>query len=197
MSDDKTESVADGASVGDQIAAASRRLELQDPDIGLGLIDRNVNRLVEVIGVAVLCTIVATIFSNGIARYVFNVSFTWAEELVLLLAPWLAMTGVFLSVRRGTMIRIEFFFDKLPASVRAYVNGMGYIINIGVLSFMAWISYDFFKLFGHDMSPSLDIATGWSSSALMFGTGGAALAFVFAFHRERQQRQTLEGRDAS
>ena len=97
-----------------RIAEASRRQELRDPDEGLGLVDRAVNRVAEIIGVSALAIIVLTIFANAVGRYAFNWSIIWAEELVLLLVPWLAMTGVFLSVRRGTMIRIEYFFEKLP-----------------------------------------------------------------------------------
>lgn len=174
----------------DQIAEASRRLELHDPDEGQPFLDRLVNRAVEALGVVVLSTIVGTIFSNAVARYLFNVSFIWAEELVLLLVPWLAMTGVFLSVRRGTMIRIEFFFDKLAPKRRAVAADLGTLASVAVLAFMGWVSIDFLLLFGGDTSPYLDVATGLSSSALVFGAFGGALAFMVALHRERRRRRS-------
>jgi len=177
------------ASLADQIAEAGRRLELHDPDRALPPFERWINRTVEALGALVLCAIVGVVFSNAVARYAFNTSFLWAEELVLLLVPWLAMTGVFLSVRRGTMIRIEYFFERLPRKVRGPVANIGYLINIAVLVFMGWVSLDFLKLFGSDVSPYLDIATGWSTSALAFGGFGAALAFVVAFHHEWRERK--------
>ena len=171
-------------SLAEQIAEAGRRLELYDPDRGLPTFERWINRAVEALGALVLCTIVGVVFSNAVARYAFNTSLLWAEELVLLLVPWLAMTGVFLSVRRGTMIRIEYFFERLPMKVRGPVANIGYLVNIAVLVFMGWVSADFLMLFGGDVAPYLDIPTGWSTSALAFGAFGAALAFVVAFHHE-------------
>jgi len=179
-------------SLADQIAEAGRRLELYDPDRRLPPFERWVNRAVEALGALVLCTIVGVVFSNAVARYAFNTSFLWAEELVLLLVPWLAMTGVFLSVRRGTMIRIEYFFERLPRNVRGPVANIGYLINIAVLVFMGWVSLDFLKLFGGDVAPYLDVPTGWSTSALAFGGFGGALAFVVAFHHEWQGRRDGE-----
>lgn len=171
-------------SLADQISDAGRRLELQDPDQGLPPFGRWINRTVEGLGALVLCTIVGVVFSNAVARYVFNVSFLWAEELVLLLVPWLAMTGVFLSVRRGTMIRIDYFFGRLPKTWRLPISAFGYLVNVAVLIFMGWVSLDFLKLFGGDVSVYLNIPTGWSTSALAFGAFGAALAFLVAFHQE-------------
>jgi len=98
--------------------------------------------------------------------------------------PWLAMTGVFLSVRRGTMIRVDFFFEKFPPPIQAAIATFGYAVNVGVLLFMAWISLDFVRLFGGDVALYVEIPTGWSTSALVFGSAGAAMAFLAEFCRE-------------
>ena len=82
----------------EKIEEATKKLELADPDENAGLIDKCVNRLVEVVGVSVLVMIVVVIFTNAFSRYALNYSFSWAEELVQMSMPWLAMTGVFLSV---------------------------------------------------------------------------------------------------
>ena len=86
----------DEADLSVQIGEATRRQELADPDEGLPFLDRAVNKFVELIGAGVLCTIVGTIFVNAVSRYAFNYSFSWVEELVIYLTPWLAMTGMFL-----------------------------------------------------------------------------------------------------
>ncbi len=176
-----------------RIAEASRRQELRDPDEGLGPIDRAVNRLAEIVGVAALATIVVTIFANAVGRYAFNWSLIWAEELVLLLVPWLAMTGVFLSVRRGTMIRIEYFFEKLPRALRRPLGPLGHLLSVCVLTFMAGISVEFVLLFGSDRALYLEIPRMYSSSALVIGGFASALAFVAVLVRER--RGTRRGTD--
>ena len=169
-----------------RIAEASRRQELSDPDEGLGLVDRAVNRVAEVIGISALGTIVITIFANAVGRYAFNRSIIWAEELVLLLVPWLAMTGVFLSVRRGTMIRIEYFFEKLPLALRRPLGPLGHLCSACVLTFMAGISVQFVLLFGMDRALYLEIPRMYSSSALVVGGFASALAFIVVLVRERR-----------
>ena len=179
-----------------RIAETSRRQELRDPDEGLGRMDRAVNRIAEVIGVAVLGTIVLVIFANAIGRYAFNISFIWAEELVLLLVPWLAMTGVFLSVRRGTMIRIEYFFEKLPRGLRRPLGPLGHLFSACVLTFMAGISVQFILLFGADRALYLDIPRSYSSSALVIGGFASALAFAVLLvceHRRPPPRRAPDG----
>ena len=168
----------------ERIGQAGRDQELTDPDVGLGVIDRTVNRLVEVIGVGVLVVIVLTIFVNAFGRYAFNAHLLWAEELVLLLLPWLAMTGTFLAVRRGTMIRIDFFFERLPSTMRMPLALAGYLLCIGMLAFLGVISTRFVMLFGADPSPYLDLPTGWSTAALAIGGFAAATAFLVLLLRE-------------
>ena len=172
------------AGLGQHIAEATREQELQRQDVGLGAVDRTINRAVEVIGVALLVTIVATIFCNAFGRYVFDAHLLWAEELVLLLLPWLAMTGTFLAVRRGTMIRIDFFYERLPAGIRKPLALVGYALCVAALAFLGVISTRFVTLFGGDPSPYLDIATGWSTVALAIGGFAVAAAFLAILLRE-------------
>jgi TRAP-type C4-dicarboxylate transport system permease small subunit len=173
-----------GDDLADRIGHAGRRQELADPDAGLATIDRWVNRLVEIVGVTTLVVIVLTIFVNAFGRYALNAHLLWAEELVLLLLPWLAMTGTFLAVRRGTMIRIDFFFERLPRVVRTPLALAGYLICIAMLAFLGIIATRFVLLFGADPSPYLDIATGWSTAALAVGGFAAAVAFLALLLRE-------------
>lgn len=165
-------------SVADEIERSARQMELADPDDGLGRIDRAINRVVELIGVAALSAIVAVVFANATARYLLGGSFSWGEEMVQMTIPWLAMAGVFLSVRRGTMIRIDFFFEKLPASLRGAVARAGLAFNAAVLGLLAWVSFDFVRLFGGDMALYVGLPMGVSTSALVFGAAGAAMAFA-------------------
>ncbi len=175
------------------IEEATRRMELRHPDEGQPPADRIVNLVVEIVGVTVLVAIVAVVFSNAVARYALNYSFSWAEEMVQMGMPWLAMTGVFLSVRRGTMIRIDFFFEKIPLRWQGAVAKFGYAVNVGVLLFMAWVSLDFVRLFGGDVALYVQVPTGWSTSALVFGSAGAAMAYLAEFYKEWRYRDRNAG----
>ncbi len=178
---------ADADVLSEQIAEASRRQELADPDGGLPSLDRAVNKFVELIGGGVLCTIVGTIFANAVGRYVFNYSFGWAEELVIYLTPWLAMSGLFLAVRRGTMIRIDYFYAKLAPAIRSPVALLGNILSVAVLMFLGGISFKYVTLFGGDHTTHLNFFKGFSTGALMVGGFGAALAFLVVLVREAKR----------
>lgn len=170
--------------LGAQIDEVSRQQELSDPDASFGLLDRRINRIVEAMGVLTMLAIVATIFANAVGRYAFNAHLLWAEEVVLLLLPWLAMTGTFLAIRRGSMIRIDYFFERLPTRLLRPLAIAGYVVCVAMLCFLGVISIQFVKLFGSDTSPYLDIATGWSTVALAIGGFSAAAAFLALLLRE-------------
>lgn len=173
-----------GDDLAQQIGEVTRQQEFEDFDAGLGPVDRAINRLVEILGVSVLVVMVVTIFCNAIGRYAFDAHLIWAEELVLMLMPWLAMTGTFLAVRRGTMIQIDFFYARLPYAVRRPVALAGYALCVVMLAFLGVISTRFVQLFGSDPSPYLDIATGWSTIALVVGGFGVSVAFLAVLMRE-------------
>ena len=164
-----------------KITEASKSMELANPDADLSLINRVVNSIVEIVGVTVLSAIVVVVFVNAVARYALNFSFPWAEEFVQMSMPWLAMTGVFLSVRRGAMIRIDYFFEKIPQRLQAAVAIFGYMMNIAILLGLAYVSLDFVLLFGGDVALYVEMPTGWSTSALVCGAAGAAMAYFAEF----------------
>lgn len=171
----------DAQAVADRIDRTARKMELADPDEGMGRLDRIINRSVEAIGVLALSSIVLVVFMNASSRYLLNHSFTWAEEMVQMTMPWLAMSGVFLSVRRGSVIQIDFFFEKMPAWLRPVVARAGLAFNCLVLATLAYVSYDFVRLFGGDQTLYVGLPTGFSTSALMFGAAGVAMAYAAAF----------------
>ncbi|MDW3221978.1 MAG: TRAP transporter small permease [Paracoccaceae bacterium] len=171
----------DAKAVAEQIDRTARKMELADPDEGLGRLDTAINRSVEAIGVLALTSIVVVVFMNASSRYLMNYSFTWAEEMVQMTMPWLAMSGVFLSMRRGTVIRIDFFFEKMPAQIRPFIARAGLAFNCLVLATLAYVSYDFVRLFGGDKTLYVGLPTGASTSALMFGAAGVAMAYAAAF----------------
>ncbi|NNK79494.1 MAG: TRAP transporter small permease [Litoreibacter sp.] len=191
--EDRPKGDEDAGGIAAKIDETARRMELSDPDADLPVADRIINRIVEIIGVSALVAMVAVIFANATSRYLLNYSFSWAEEMVQMSMPWLAMTGVFLSVRRGTMIRIDFFFQKIPARLQPTVAYAGYVVNVCVLAFMAYVSLDFVRLFGGDVALYVQLPMGVSTSALVFGTAGAAMAYLAEFYREWHQRQNRTG----
>ena len=172
----------------ERIGAVSRRHELDDPDRGLPLADRVINRAVELLGVGLLGGIFAIVLANALSRYALNYSFVWAEEVVISLVPWLAVTGLFLSVRRRQMIRIEFFLDKFPPAVRRTLAVLAELLGAVMLAWLAWLGFNYVATFGGDPTPYLALPKGLFTSALCLGSAAAALAFGAAAWRELRGR---------
>jgi TRAP-type C4-dicarboxylate transport system permease small subunit len=175
--------------LGARVGAASRRLELEDPDRGLPLADRIVNRAVEFLGVSLLAGIFALIFINALTRYALNYSFIWVEEVVIGLVPWLAVTGLFLSVRRRQMIQIEFFLDKFPPAGRRLLAALADLLGAVMLAWLAWLGFTYVATFGGDPTPFLALPKGLFTSALWLGSAVVALAFASAAWREWRGRR--------
>ena len=177
-----------GEDLAERIGAASRRHELEDPDHGLPRADRVINRAVELLGVGLLGGILAIVFANALSRYALDYSFVWAEEVVISLVPWLALTGLFLSVRRRQMIRIEFFLDKFPPPVRRTLVLLAELLGAAMLAWLAWLGFNYVATFGGDRTPYLALPKGLFTSALWLGAAAVAVAFALGAWRERRGR---------
>lgn len=186
MQQNEPDSPPRDSGLAEEIEDATRRLELADPDALLGPVDRAVNRIAELMGVALFAAITGLIFANAVLRYTTDGSIVWAEEVVIGLTPWLAMVGVFLAVRRGTMIRIDFFFEKLPAAIAGPVVLAGQVWCASVFAYVAWLSLQYLSFFGSDPTPVLELPKGVFAAALVVGSVAAALAFLANLWRGRR-----------
>jgi TRAP-type C4-dicarboxylate transport system permease small subunit len=178
----------DDRQLAERLGRAGRDQELHDPDYGRSPVDRWINRIAEVIGVAAIATIVALIFLNAVGRYAFAAPILWAEELVIALIPWLAMTGVFLSVRRRSVIRIDHFLTMMPSRLHSALSVFGSVLASAAFVYLAIHSFDYVTLFGGDPTTYLELPTGWFTSAMLIGAAASALAFLAAIVRRDRAR---------
>ncbi len=166
------------ADLAQQIDKATKAADLQDPDEGRSLPDRIINKIVEVAGVAVLLTIVGLVFFNATGRYTIGRTFIWGDEMVLSLLPWLGMLGMFLSIRRRQIIRIDYFVGLFPPRLRQFLSILGSLMAAGVFVWLAIVSLEYLQFFGGDRTIYLRLRRGWFQSALVIGPALAALAYV-------------------
>ncbi len=179
--------------LGRQIDEATKAADLQDPDAGKSLPDRTINKVVEIAGVAVLMTIVGLVFVNATGRYTIGRTFIWGDELVLSLLPWLGMLGMFLSIRRRQIIRIEHFVGLFPERPRQILSILGSLTAAGVFIWLAIVSLEYMQFFGGDRTIYLRLRKGWFQSALVIGPALAALAYVLMVVEDlRAARRTDE-----
>ncbi|MEM7025687.1 MAG: TRAP transporter small permease [Pseudomonadota bacterium] len=186
MTDPKGSSPSPGdepADLAERVALAGRRQELADPDRDLPKADQIVNRVAEALGVLLLGSMVLLVFVNALMRYLLNTSIIWAEEIILGMIPWLAMAGLFLAIRRQTMIRIDYFFESMPRSVRTVLLVTGQIWAAAVFAYVAFTAVSYLQLFGADRTPYLGLPKGVFALALVVGALAAIAAFLLALWR--------------
>ena len=126
-----------------QVEQATREIELQDPDAGASRFDRIVNRTAEMFGVLLLALLTGLVFLNATARYLFSHSFIWGDELIIAIIPWVAMSGLFLAVRRRNVIRIDFFVDKFWPRPRKVLRLAGELLSAIMFVYLAWVSVEY------------------------------------------------------
>lgn len=162
----------------DQVDRAVKAAELADLDAGLGRFDRAVNKVVEVLGVTVLATILTLVFLNAVGRYTGGFILIWGDEMVISLLPWLGMLGMFLSIRRRQIIRIDFFVERMPTPIRVTLNFVLTLFAAATFVYLAMASFELMKFFGNDRTIYLQIQKGWFMAALVVGPVLAALAYL-------------------
>jgi TRAP-type C4-dicarboxylate transport system permease small subunit len=166
------------------VEQATREIELHDPDAGASRFDRIVNRTAELFGVLLLTVLTGLVFLNASTRYLFKYSFIWGDELIIAIIPWVAMSGLFLAVRRRNVIRIDFFVDKFWPGPRKVLRLAGELLSAIMFVYLAWVSVEYVQLFGGDQLVYLRWPTGLFSSSFVIGPLLAALAYFITFWRE-------------
>jgi TRAP-type C4-dicarboxylate transport system permease small subunit len=172
-----------------EIDAASKATDLHEHDDASRL-GRAVNLVAEIAGVLVFATIVLLVFLNAAGRYTISATFVWGDEVVLGLLPWLGMLGMFLSIRRRQIIRIDFFASLLPPLVRSVLEVLTTALAAGAFFYLAMISFEYFQLFGGDRTIYLRLQKGWFMSAMVIGPALAACAYIVLMITDVRRRRS-------
>lgn len=151
---------------------------LEPGALGTSRIMRIVDTAWEAAGAATMITATVLIFLNASARYLAAKSIPWADEVVIGLIPWIAMIGLYLSIRRGSVIRIEYFFLKLPAALRAPLVLFTTLVSAAAFVQLAVYSFQYVNFFGRDLTPYLGMMRGWFTSALLIGAVATVLLLL-------------------
>jgi TRAP-type C4-dicarboxylate transport system permease small subunit len=172
-----------------KVDEASRAADLTQDDPDAGRFGRAVNIVAEVAGVAVLGTIVFLVFVNAVGRYAFQFTLIWGDEVVLSLLPWLGMLGMFLSIRRRQIIRIEFFAARFSRPIKTFLGVAASFAAAAAFLYLAVVSVQYLQLFGADRTIYLRIQKGYFMAAMVIGPALAAAAYLVILYEDlRAQR---------
>jgi TRAP-type transport system small permease protein len=145
------------------------------------------NRAVIFLMMAVMTTLV---FGNVVARYAFNFSIIWAEEVSQYLMIWIAYLGAGLALREGRHVALEMLHDRLPVAlgrkVRIVVGGL----LLAFLGVVTVLGFQFAVFVWNQETPVLNISLGIPSLAIPIGTLLFAAHLVLMFRNYADRRFT-------
>ncbi len=91
------------------------------------------SRTLEIILVTILTTMVALVFGNVVARYIFNSAITWAEEVARFLFVWLTFVGASFGLMKGLHLGMDMLVARLRPRSRNVVEIINSVITLGFL----------------------------------------------------------------
>ena len=143
-----------------------------------------------------LVIIAVSVFSQVIARYVFQVALHWTEETAAMCMVWAVYLGAALCVRERFHIRIMVGVKSLPIGFGKFVIVIADILWAFFCVFMLRVSWDYLSVFWRfpETSPSLGINQFYPQTILVIGYGLMLIRLVQTyFEWWREGRNGLPG----
>lgn len=103
----------------------------------------------------------AGIISSVILRYVFHLTFVWAEAAITMLFIGTTYFGAVLGVREDEHISVNYFVERFPESMQRYVQSLGMLVIIIVQVFIFTTSLTWIKKVGKTVDVALNVPMGY------------------------------------
>jgi TRAP-type transport system small permease protein len=111
----------------------------------------------------------ALVFTNVIARYLFNFSIIWAEEISQYLMIWIAYLGAGLALREGRHVALEILHDRLPPAItRRLRMALGGLV-LAFLGALTVLGFQFSMFVWEQETPVLNISLGIPTLGIPIG----------------------------
>jgi TRAP-type C4-dicarboxylate transport system permease small subunit len=124
------------------------------------------NKLIEGLSVFLFCLLCMVVFVGVIARYVFNRSLFWTEEVSIYLFTWVVFIGSYSAYRHNRHISISLFMEKLPIKVQKVIFIIDDFLILGFLVLFLAQSMNFTKMNQTMNSIALNIPLSYISASL-------------------------------
>lgn len=113
--------------------------------------------LFEKMSVALMAYLVIAVMVSVILRYFFNISFIWAEEMILFTFIASTYFGIIICVKEDEHIAIDFFVEKLPGVSKKILQTLISVIGIITLLWIAKSSLGWIETVGKTLSSGMKV----------------------------------------
>jgi TRAP-type transport system small permease protein len=125
---------------------------------------------------ALMAAMAALVIANVFARYVFNHSFVWAEELSRYMMVWVGFLGSGLVLRLGAHIAVEVLQDALPRRLAQGLRAVALLVLAVTLIAMLWLGVLYVQFAWGQETPVLN----WNFGLIYLAIpAGALLMLVY------------------
>lgn len=128
--------------------------------------------------VGIISIMVAVVFAQVVARYGFNRSFGWADEIGRLAFVWSVFLGMAVAVHARGHIAIGLLLNAVPSALRPALGAAIALACAALSTIVAWegalIALDQWD----ERMISLDLSAGWFLVPVVVGSAFCAVFFV-------------------
>ncbi len=129
------------------------------------------NKLEEIIIIAMFAIMVIVIFAQVIMRYVFNDSLYWSEELGKFIFVWISWLGISLGEREGEHIKITMLTSKFSFKKAHTFNILSCLIVLAICLITFYYSCSLVISQWTTHYAGIGISISWGYLAVATGTG--------------------------
>ena len=103
-------------------------------------INQFIDKLIFYLLSAALGAVVGICFVQVVARYVFNASFTWAEEISVIILLWATWWGACLAIKQQNHLKVKILEERVSQKSVVILRLALYCLAIIFLGMIAWMS---------------------------------------------------------
>lgn len=144
------------------------------------------NKIEEILIIAMFSAMVIVIFAQVIMRKGFNNSLYWSEELGKFLFVWISWLGISLGEREGEHIKITMLIDKLPFKKAHIFNIISSLIVLGICLITFYYSSSLVISQWTTKYAGIHISISWGYLAVATGTGLMSIRSIVAIKKSIQ-----------
>lgn len=101
-------------------------------------LDRALELLVYYLSAALMLALTGVILYAVVARYFFNASPAWSDEVPRVLFLWGTYIGIALAAKRGQSLKVTFVLERLPPLGRLWLEMFMHASIFVMLAFLLW-----------------------------------------------------------
>lgn len=140
---------------------------------------RFLQRLLEGIAIVLLIVLAAVVVAAVVARYVFNASFIWYDEVASVLLAWITFYGAAYAAGRRRHLGFEGFLLSLAGPVRALAFFVAEAVVYAVFAVLAYAGWFILEVMGSETLVSLRWIPLWFTQSVV--PVGAVLFIISQF----------------